>query len=526
MLGGRYELLRPVADPGRSSATGSRWYAVDHLLGIRVRVTELAIDTLDHRTTDRLRDQVRTAATFAHPNAVGVFDLVVDAGRAYLVEEHAHGQALADRLARGSLGRPAADRIVREIGAALVAARSRAVVLGDINVNTVLITPTGVARLDGFASALLPATPTDDVAALGDLAAALGVSRVVAAAGFPQSPITAGWLATASKASSAGPDPARAEPRRGRANTRHRWRGLAASVTAMLAVAALVVVLARQPSRSPAGLRLPVTSAAPASRIPLAPTGGGCTSLVGSIIWTWRAASNGPPVVSYEVDEDASGIRFPIKEPHWRSFHADADVHMVAVFAVGKDGSQSQRPLEISCRAGSIERYGYIADPSGDATASVGGTADMTALNWTWGSLGLQLLVTFAARTDIRQVAVVFYFDTDRNPATGYPGIGCRHTDASMVGVERVFVANDVSVAGGTLGADCRLQPVPTAASVVADHAIEVTIPRSEFAGQVGEVGVKVGAAIVTGWKDPLAVPVQDELSDSGQPPVKVYCQP
>jgi multidrug resistance efflux pump len=66
------------------------------------------------------------------------------------------------------------------------------------------------------------------------------------------------------------------------------------------------------------------------------------------------------------------------------------------------------------------------------------------------------------------------------------------------------------------------LQPVPTAASVAADHAIEVTIPRSEFAGQVGEVGVKVGAAIVTGWKDPLAVPVQDEQSDSGQPPLKV----
>jgi hypothetical protein len=87
---------------------------------------------------------------------------------------------------------------------------------------------------------------------------------------------------------------------------------------------------------------------------------------------------------------------------------------------------------------------GYVADPSGDATASVGGTTDMTALNWTWGSLGLQLLVTFTARTDIRQVAVVFYFDADRNPATGYPGIGCRHTDASMVGVERVFVANEI----------------------------------------------------------------------------------
>jgi hypothetical protein len=534
MLAGRYELLRFGPGVGGDRAgelvpgrDGSRWYAIDHLLGLRVRITELPIMNPDRRTADRWRDEVRRAASFAHPNAVGVFDLVLEAGRAYLIEEYVRGQTLTDQLARGSPGPTAAERIVREIADALAAARSHDVVLGEVSADTVLVTRSGAARLDAFASALVRERPSDDAAALGDLAAALGVGRGVARSEFP---ITDRWLSAAAKASPSSHDPGRTRPRNRPRNRRsivgRRWTAAVAGVVGLLTVAALVAVLTREPNNPVAGARRSSASTAVTSKIPLTPTSGGCMTLVGSIIWTWRAPSGGPPVVSYEVDEDASGIRYPITEPRWRSFHADADVHVIAVFAVGKDGRQSQTPLEISCRAGSIEHYGYFTDASGDATLNVAGTADMTALNWTWGSLGLQLLVTFTANTDLRKVAVGFYFDTDRNPGTGYSGMGCGHADASMIGVERVFIANDVSVLGGTVGPDCQLRPIATSASVVADHAIEVTIPRSEFAGQTGEVGVKVGAAVVTGWKDALAVAAQDVLSDIGQAPVKVYCQP
>ncbi len=100
LLDGRYRLGEEFARGG----TATVWRAWDLRLDLPVAVQLLTpARSSDPRMLERLHREAHTLAGLTHPNVVGVRDLVIDSGRAYLVMELIEGRSLAARLADGPL---------------------------------------------------------------------------------------------------------------------------------------------------------------------------------------------------------------------------------------------------------------------------------------------------------------------------------------------------------------------------------------------------------------------------------------
>jgi serine/threonine-protein kinase len=109
---------------------------------------------------ERLGDAARKVATLRNPHIVGVYDLVVEDG-VYLVLELVPGASLHALAPQGQVLPPAsAVAAVDDVLNALEAAHGAGIVHGDIRAEHVLVTPTGTAKLGGFAvSEALQAIP-------------------------------------------------------------------------------------------------------------------------------------------------------------------------------------------------------------------------------------------------------------------------------------------------------------------------------------------------------------------------------
>ncbi len=134
-------------------AMGDVWLADDQLLHRAVAIKQLrsAGDSSDRVGLDRIVREARLAARLSHPNAVGVYDLVVENGQPYVVMEYVPGETLADRIQEsGGLPLGAARSIIGQVAAALDTAHSEGIVHRDVKPSNILITNRGVAKLADF----------------------------------------------------------------------------------------------------------------------------------------------------------------------------------------------------------------------------------------------------------------------------------------------------------------------------------------------------------------------------------------
>ncbi|MFJ5261397.1 serine/threonine-protein kinase [Streptomyces sp. NPDC088387] len=160
VIAGRYRLETVLGRGGM----GVVWQATDELLGRRVAVKELEVDS--SLSPDRARVQrerilreARTVARLHHPHLIVVHDVVEHAERPYLVMELIDGGSLADRIAADG---PVDAREAARIGVALLdalrTAHAEGVLHRDIKPANVLmesgtgrvvLTDFGVAQVAG-----------------------------------------------------------------------------------------------------------------------------------------------------------------------------------------------------------------------------------------------------------------------------------------------------------------------------------------------------------------------------------------
>lgn len=140
-MAGRYRLISRLG----SGAMGAVWLAQDQLLGRQVAVKQaLSTDGMDaaeaaHQRARALREG-RIAARLAHPHAITMYDVALDADEPWLVMEHLPSDSLAAVLAtHGVLGVQQVAQIGAQLADALAAAHAAGVVHRDVKPGNVLI---------------------------------------------------------------------------------------------------------------------------------------------------------------------------------------------------------------------------------------------------------------------------------------------------------------------------------------------------------------------------------------------------
>jgi serine/threonine protein kinase len=152
---GQYRIEAPLGRGGM----GVVYRGVHEHLGRPVAIKALAPElTQQPEFKERFFSEAKTQARLQHPNIVGVYDLLEDAGDFFIVMELVVGEALDDILrARNGQGMDLGEAaaIFNQILAALDYAHSEGVIHRDIKPSNVMITPGGRIKLTDFGIALL-----------------------------------------------------------------------------------------------------------------------------------------------------------------------------------------------------------------------------------------------------------------------------------------------------------------------------------------------------------------------------------
>jgi eukaryotic-like serine/threonine-protein kinase len=146
---GRYLLKEQLGSGGM----GVVWLAHDELLHREVAVKQLKLPNLTPGASDvaRAMREARIAARLQHPNAITVFDVVVEDDLPWIVMEYLPSRSLAALLnERGPLTPGETARIGEKIATALAAAHAAGIVHRDVKPGNVLIGHNGAVKLTDF----------------------------------------------------------------------------------------------------------------------------------------------------------------------------------------------------------------------------------------------------------------------------------------------------------------------------------------------------------------------------------------
>jgi len=149
VIGSRYECVELIGRGGM----GEVWRARDTLLQRDVAVKRLTYGdpTGDDVTVGRSMREARLAARLNHPNAVAIYDVVVDEDVPCLVMALVRGTSLKEVIAQqGRVDPIVAARIGRQVAAALGVAHRAGIIHRDVKPANVLIASDGTAKLTDF----------------------------------------------------------------------------------------------------------------------------------------------------------------------------------------------------------------------------------------------------------------------------------------------------------------------------------------------------------------------------------------
>ncbi|MFE6485426.1 serine/threonine-protein kinase [Streptomyces sp. NPDC057757] len=162
VIAGRYRLEARIGRGGM----GVVWRANDQLLGRRVAVKEIALDTTlsadeARQQRDRTLHEARAVAQLRHPHIIVVHDVVEDDERPYIVMELIEGGSLAERISeQGVVDAREAARIGIGLLGALRRAHDAGVLHRDLKPANVLLAEDGRVVLTDFGIAQVAGATT------------------------------------------------------------------------------------------------------------------------------------------------------------------------------------------------------------------------------------------------------------------------------------------------------------------------------------------------------------------------------
>jgi serine/threonine protein kinase len=149
-VGDRYVLLDQLG----AGAMGVVWRARDEFLHRDVAVKQLLLNDVQssefHEAVQRAMREGRIAARLQHPNAIAVYDVVVEDGKPCLVMEYLPSRNLSTILENGPMPPMEAARIGSLAAGALAAAHAAGIVHRDIKPGNVLIGRDGTVKITDF----------------------------------------------------------------------------------------------------------------------------------------------------------------------------------------------------------------------------------------------------------------------------------------------------------------------------------------------------------------------------------------
>ncbi len=154
---GRYDVVRLLGQGGMGRVVLARDTVLGRFVALKTLRDDLGL-TPEHRTSlfERMRNEVRAAATLSHPNIVVLHDMGQDPDHGlFLVFEYVEGPTLRDRIGDGALPPLEVARLARELGSALSLAHAAGVVHRDVKPENIIVS-VGGARLTDFGIARIP----------------------------------------------------------------------------------------------------------------------------------------------------------------------------------------------------------------------------------------------------------------------------------------------------------------------------------------------------------------------------------
>jgi eukaryotic-like serine/threonine-protein kinase len=141
---GHYAIVRKLGQGGMGVVYAARDERLQRTVALK---TMLAL-AADETARKRFWREARAAASVNHPNVCQLYDIGEEGGELYITMELLEGEALSDRLRRGSLSVSEALPIGLGMLGALAALHARGVVHRDLKPSNVFLTPHGVKLLD------------------------------------------------------------------------------------------------------------------------------------------------------------------------------------------------------------------------------------------------------------------------------------------------------------------------------------------------------------------------------------------
>ncbi|MGH7281196.1 MAG: serine/threonine-protein kinase, partial [Polyangiaceae bacterium] len=147
-LAGRYELVSLLGEGGMGRVYLARDSELDEIVALKTLSSDVA-DMAD--AMDRFRREVKLARKVTHVNVARTYDIGEHEGLRFLTMEYIEGESLGDRIARsGALPFDLVMRVVRDVGAGLVAAHAAGVIHRDLKPDNVILAKDGRIVITDF----------------------------------------------------------------------------------------------------------------------------------------------------------------------------------------------------------------------------------------------------------------------------------------------------------------------------------------------------------------------------------------